>query len=110
MASVDEVIVGDWWSRYLGGQAEDAYAQLTTRCQQVTPEGDFVAAADAAAKKYGEQTISSFSVHVDGRATLFSYTFGGAPDLDQTEQRWIDDPAATLHIGADITTLRNDDC
>lgn len=84
---------------YLGGDAANARALLTDRCQQAIAETDFEATVTQAASIYGDATITGYSEQVDGASATATYELSD-PTLNQTGERWLFIDGAWL----------NDDC
>lgn len=83
-----EAAVRKYSSAFLTGDGSTAYALLSKRCQTEMPLSDFAAITEQAADTYGDVSIKSLNVVVDGDKGTATYTYP-VVTLNQTEQPWV---------------------
>lgn len=94
-----EDAVAAYSSAFLAGDGNAAYALLSERCRDRTPESELVAASEQAAAVFGPDEIETVEVSVNGAQAKVTYTYATA-ELNQTGEPW------SLEDGAWL----NDDC
>jgi major membrane immunogen (membrane-anchored lipoprotein) len=85
---------------YLSGNADEAHARMTSRCQERTDLDELRGIAAAAKEQYGEAEMTSFEVvEQSGNLARVTYEYDQSA-INQTQEPW------ALEDGE----WRNDDC
>jgi len=74
---------------FLSGNAKQAYALLSTRCQERSTLAEFTAITDQAKALYGNPLpMSSFKAQISGDLARVTYTYAVSA-INQTREPWV---------------------
>ncbi|MDN4162935.1 hypothetical protein [Nocardioides abyssi] len=77
---------------FLTGDGQAAYAVFSKRCQGEVDRNYFIGITLAAKSQYGKAApFESFKADVKGNKATVSYTFADYPELNQTDEAWVNE-------------------
>jgi len=82
-----EAAVRAYSAAFLGGQAKQAWLMRTTEARKKDSYAMFVTAVNAAHQIYGDATMTSLRVTVNGGTAKATYRYD-VGEIDQKNQRW----------------------